>query len=112
MIKEGDLAELKKCRIKYEYLYQSQRQFCDFIDIASQYRHQAILDYLYQNIIIPFYAINENSVDVFKTDMNQKTLLHWAAAANQWSDINLLVENGANVNAANNSGATPLYFAV
>src|SRR5512132_644194 len=51
----------------------------------------------------------EQKVDVNAADADGTTALHWSAYRDDLESVELLVRAGANVNAANDLGATPLW---
>ena len=56
-------------------------------------------------------ALIQKKADVNQPDGDGATALHWAAYRDDLESVNLLVTAGANVNAANDLGATPLWIA-
>ena len=56
-------------------------------------------------------ALIEKKADVNQPDADGATALHWAAYRDDVESVDLLVAAGANVNAANDLGATPLWNA-
>ena len=56
-------------------------------------------------------ALIQKKADVNQPDGDGATALHWAAYRDDLESVDLLVTAGANVNAANDLGATPLWIA-
>src|SRR5687768_11215537 len=56
-------------------------------------------------------ALIQKKADVNQPDADGATALHWAAHRDDLESVDLLVAAGANVNAANDLGATPLWVA-
>lgn len=56
-------------------------------------------------------ALIQKKADVNQPDLDGATALHWAAHHDDLESVDLLVTAGANVNAANDLGATPLWIA-
>jgi ankyrin repeat protein len=56
-------------------------------------------------------ALIQKKADVNQADLDGATALHWAAYHDDLESVELLVSAGANVNAANDLGATPLWIA-
>jgi len=51
-------------------------------------------------------------MSVNQRNVTSKTALHWAAAYGRLAVVKRLVESGANVNAKDSNGVTPLTWAV
>ena len=56
-------------------------------------------------------ALIQKKVDVNAADADGTTALHWASYRDDLDSVDLLIRAGANVNAANDLGATPLWNA-
>ena len=56
-------------------------------------------------------ALLARKVDVNTTEADGTTALHWASHRDDLESARLLIRAGANVNAANDLGATPLWIA-
>ena len=56
-------------------------------------------------------ALVQTKVDVNAADADGTTALHWVSYRDDLESVNLLIAAGANVNAANDLGATPLWIA-
>jgi len=78
---------------------------------ASKANNQRLYDYLYQQLIINEYH-SGLTIDVTKTDGQERTILHWAIHFHQPAEeIELLILQGADIHAASTNGTTPLHIA-
>jgi len=120
--RDGDLDSIKKCMEPTSTGFMSKwvRPDLNCSDIrgktaliyASAFGHQHIVDYLLDKR-------PKNEVDVNLTDDTQKSALHHATkrarktrGKPQVGIVKALVDNGAQVDAADHNGCTPLIFAV
>ena len=81
-----------------EYLLEKHNQ-----DPKKLERYQEIRDWLKRAL---------DDLDLNKPDHGGRTLLHNAVRSNELEVAKLLLDNGANVNAPDSDGKTPLFFAV
>ena len=109
LVKEEDIAALKKI-LQLADLDQEDVNKVSLYSWAICTNNQLILDCIYQ-VILNDYSVGL-MVDTAKTDDYKRTILHWAVACKQPENyINLLILQGADVNAAKSKGVTPLHLA-
>ncbi|GEM_PF-6784392 len=120
LFKAGALDEIKKILIGITELLSASGGPSDIKEQgllfwANKNKQQAILDHCFSDIIMPVYQLNAYTLDVHKClhSLFNYTILHWAILCNQSKEMIIhIVESGANVDAVQIAGITPLMIAV
>ncbi len=91
LVKENDLERLKQMDIEEGY--------GNLVLIASEYKHQAILDYFFNNFVIPAFTKPDRTLEYYEclsinSSNKRRQLTEWAARCNQLSFIPELVKCG------------------
>lgn len=85
--------------------------FVTFAATAIAGERPAVIDAAKNGDRVALRTLIEKNANVNEPDADGATALHWAAYHDDLESVDLLVTAGANVNAANDLGATPLWIA-
>ena len=108
---EFQIAANLACKEKILKLRDLDQCDSDLLIWAQKKSNQAFLNFIYQ-LAIKKYSV-DLFVDIAKRDINKKTILHWAILCRQPIDvIDLLILQGAAINALDSSNNTPLLTAL
>jgi len=111
--KAGAIDEIKRAKVSLQELLKSlNHPEKTLLHWLPHNRRQAVMDYCYQEVVLPFYTNSSGKIDVKKLGDFKTTLLHWAIFCRQNIEtIQNLLEEGANINAITSDGRTPLIWA-
>eukprot|EP00347_Sterkiella_histriomuscorum_P020277 403338418 len=131
MAQDGNMQYFVRTQLVPKLLIHGKREIAEklikqLVDnyLANQFIHQCILPENLQ--VIPTTAVNHNSNNLakllriiaydiklkFTTDEFQNSCIHYAAASETSSNMELLLARGMNLNLVNNENETPIFIAI